>query len=117
MKKPHVLLAILLVAGATKVSAQQDDGNERVRASWQATPILEAIGIVADGLDDVVVGATTRLKFCSHFVDRLGHISNGEFISGAADVAVTTGLFYRDFSRCSRAVELAREYREKYVMQ
>ena len=73
------------------------DGDGRVRASWQATPILEAIEIVADNLDDVVVGATTRVKFCSHFVDGLGHISNGEMISGATDVAVTTGLFYREF--------------------
>ena len=73
------------------------DGGQRVRASWQATPILEAIELVAARLEDVVVGATTRVKHCSHFVDARGHISNGEMISGAADAAVTTGLFYRDF--------------------
>ena len=73
------------------------NGNQRVRASWQATPILEAIGIVADSLEDVIIGATTRVKYCSHFVDARGHISNGEMISGAAYAAVTTGLFYRDF--------------------
>ena len=72
------------------------DGR-RVRASWQATPILEAIETVVGRHSDVAVGATTRLKSCSHFVDFLGHISNGEMISGAADAAVTTGLFYRDF--------------------
>ncbi len=68
-----------------------------VRASWQATPILGAIEIVANRLDGVVVGATTRVKFCSHYVDGLGHLSDGEMISGATDAAVTTGLFYRDF--------------------
>lgn len=71
--------------------------NARVRASWQATPILEAIRGVASDYSDVVVGATTRLQSCSHYVDAIGHISNGESFSGAAHAAVTTGLFYRDF--------------------
>ena len=71
--------------------------NPRVRASWQATSILEAIEIVVDRLDGVIVGATTRVKYCSHYVDGLGHLSDGEMISGATDAAVTTGLFYRDF--------------------
>jgi len=73
------------------------DGNTRVRASWQATPILEAIRSVAASRRDVVVGATTRVRACSHYVDAVGHISNGDSISGAADAAVVTGLFYRDF--------------------
>lgn len=74
-----------------------EDGGQRVRASWQATPIIEAIRTVAAGHDDVLVGATTRLLSCDGFVDALGHISNGRSISGASYAAVTTGLFYRDF--------------------
>jgi len=72
------------------------NGTE-VRAAWQATPILEAIEIVAGQHRDVIVGATTRLRSCGHFVDTLGHISNGEMLSGGATAAVDTGLFYRDF--------------------
>lgn len=75
-----------------------------VRASWQATPILEAIKIVANLHDDVVVGATTRLRSCNHYVDSLGHIANGiaNSPSGGATAAVDTGLFYRDFDWESR---------------
>ncbi len=70
-----------------------------VRASWQATPITEAIEIIAALHDDVVVGARTRVRSCDHFVDGIGHISNGQtsMLSGAANAAVDTGLFYRDF--------------------
>ena len=74
------------------------NGGRRVRASWQATPIIAAIEVVAREHSDVIVGATTRLRSCSHYVDSLGHISDGESFSGAADAAVRTGLFYRDFA-------------------
>ena len=94
------VIALQPVVGAP-ADAEGDEcfmpGGQRVRASWQATPIIAGIEKVARRHDDVVVGATTRLKQCSHFVDFLGHISNGESFSGAADAAVTTGLFYRDF--------------------
>lgn len=80
-----------------------DDGTGRVRASWQATPILEAVEIVAGNHPDVVAGATTRVRSCGHFVDGIGHLSNGQMLSGAATVAVDTGLFYRDFDwNCSK---------------
>lgn len=69
-----------------------------VRASWQMSPILAAIKIVAAGNDDVVVGAAPRLRECAHYVDGLGHIENGSTkLSGGATAAVDSGLFYRDF--------------------
>ena len=93
-------IALQPVVGAP-ADAEGDEcfmpGGQRVRASWQATPIIAGIEQVANRHDDVVVGATTRLKQCGHYVDFLGHIANGESFSGAADAAVTTGLFYRDF--------------------
>lgn len=95
------VIALQPVVGAPPNAAGDEcftPGGMRVRASWQATPILEAIEIVAGSHDGVVVGATTRLRSCSHYVDLLGHISNGEAFSGAADAAVTTGLFYRGFN-------------------
>jgi hypothetical protein len=72
-------------------------GSGLVRASWQATPILEAIEIVAAAHGDVVVGATTRLRQCGHYVDSIGHIASSTLLSGAATAAVDTGLFYKDF--------------------
>jgi hypothetical protein len=71
--------------------------GQRVRASWQATPINSAITDVAERFNDVIEGATTRLLDCNGYTDFLGHISNGESVSGASYAAVTTGLFYRDF--------------------
>lgn len=68
------------------------DGT-RVRASWQAKHIVNAIEVVAPQHDDVVVGALTRVKSCDHYSDSLGHIDGG----GAAAAGADTGQFYSDF--------------------
>jgi len=94
------IIALQPVVGAPE-DAEGDEcftpQGQRVRASWQATPILKAINDVAGRYDDVIVGATTRLLSCDGYTDFLGHINNGTQVRGGSYAAVTTGLFYRDF--------------------
>lgn len=94
------LIALQPVVGAP-ANAEGDEcftpNGQRVRASWQATPILKAIENVSRRYDDVIIGATTRLLSCEGYTDFLGHINNGTQVRGGSYAAVTTGLFYRNF--------------------